>query len=188
MFWECSVPIVWFRCFLQAGGMCCAAVRSSWFMMFSKNSFGLQSTRTRGRPAALKCEARPSSLGLEVGISVKGQNAKDVQSDLTGRWVSYNISSSDDYCILEPDRRLPEHIRKLDVFGKVPGYNKIQHQLVCAFFLECFCSLICFCGFLLPEWNYCILCFLLFCTGGDLGVCNQWSRECGRSQCETFHA
>ena len=58
-------------------------------------------------------------FGFGSGDFLEGPNAKDVQSDLTGRWLSFSISSPTEYCIMEADRRLPDHIKKIDIFGKV---------------------------------------------------------------------
>ncbi|CAK9023126.1 Uncharacterized protein SCF082_LOCUS16076 [Durusdinium trenchii] len=58
-------------------------------------------------------------FGFGSGDFCEGPDAKDVQSDLSGRWVSFKVNSGDELCILEPDRRLPDHIRKMDLFGKV---------------------------------------------------------------------
>ncbi len=57
-------------------------------------------------------------FGFGSGDFAEGPNARDIQSDLTGRWLGFNITSQDELCILEPDRRLPDHIRKMDFFGK----------------------------------------------------------------------
>lgn len=61
-------------------------------------------------------------FGFGSGDFCEGPDAKDVQSDLSGRWVSFKVNSGDELCILEPDRRLPDHIRKMDLFGKVFWY------------------------------------------------------------------
>lgn len=64
-------------------------------------------------------------FGFGSGDFCEGPDAKDVQTDLTGRWVSFNMSSANDLCILEADKRLPEHIRKMDLFGKVPFFHDL---------------------------------------------------------------
>lgn len=56
-------------------------------------------------------------FGFGSGDFAEGPNAKDIQTDLTGRWLAYNIKSSEELCIVEADRRLPEHIKKMDMFG-----------------------------------------------------------------------
>lgn len=58
-------------------------------------------------------------FGFGSGDFVEGPTARDVQSDLTGRWVAFMVASGQEYCILESDRRLPDHIKKMDIFGKV---------------------------------------------------------------------
>ena len=60
-------------------------------------------------------------FGFGSGDFAEGPNARDIQSDLTGRWLAYNINTSDDHCILEADRRLPDHVKKMDMFGKAAG-------------------------------------------------------------------
>ncbi len=70
-------------------------------------------------------------FGFGSGDFAEGPNARDIQSDLTGRWLAYNIKSSEELCILEADRRLPEHIRKMDLFGKAT-----ETHLVHCFFLS----------------------------------------------------
>ena len=68
-------------------------------------------------------------FGFRSGDFLEGPNAKDVQVDLTGRWLSFAISSTSDYCILEADRRLPDHIKKIDIFGKVCWLDCWNHFL-----------------------------------------------------------
>ncbi len=58
-------------------------------------------------------------FGFGSGDFVEGPEAKDVQSDTTGRWFSFQVKDDLDLCILEADKRLPDHIRKMDIFGKV---------------------------------------------------------------------
>jgi len=60
-------------------------------------------------------------FGFGSGDFAEGPNAQDIQSDLTGRWLAYNIKSSEELCILEADRRLPGQIKKMDLFGKDAG-------------------------------------------------------------------
>lgn len=61
----------------------------------------------------------PSELfGFGSGDFLDGPAARDVQSDLSGRWVGFKLSLGTENCILEADRRLPDHIRKMDIFGK----------------------------------------------------------------------
>ena len=60
-------------------------------------------------------------FGFGSGDFLEGPAARDVQSDLGGRWVTFKVTSGSESCILEPDRRLPDHIKKMDIFGKVIG-------------------------------------------------------------------
>ena len=115
--------------------LCCGAFK----LIYDVQQEALWAAANEGKKQASSFEMRgPTELfGFGSGDFCEGPDAKDVQSDLTGRWVSFSISSSDDHCILEPDRRLPEHIRKLDVFGKVPGrkrYNINLYGFVLSFF------------------------------------------------------
>ena len=36
----------------------------------------------------------------------------------TGRWISFNVNSLEDYIIAEADRKLGDHIKSLSVFNK----------------------------------------------------------------------
>ena len=62
-------------------------------------------------------------FGFGSGDFVEGPEAMDVQSDVTGRWLGYKIALASEFCILEPDRRLPQHMKALDIWGKVLGYK-----------------------------------------------------------------
>lgn len=55
------------------------------------------------------------------GDYVKEAEAKDVMSDIGGRWLVYDLSgpASDHFAILEHSRKLPEHLREQDWFNKV---------------------------------------------------------------------
>ncbi|CAK9059568.1 Uncharacterized protein SCF082_LOCUS31538 [Durusdinium trenchii] len=57
-------------------------------------------------------------FGFGSGDFAEGPEAADIMSDVTGRWLCYKVTSCTDECILEVDKRLPDHIRKSDVFGK----------------------------------------------------------------------
>lgn len=74
-----------------------------------------------GRKKDLSVEAKgPAELfGFGSGQFAEGPEAKDIMSDIGGRWLCFNISSGNEHCIIESDKRLPEHIRGSDVFGKV---------------------------------------------------------------------
>jgi hypothetical protein len=58
-------------------------------------------------------------FGFGAGDYVEGPEAADVQSDVSGRWISFKVGESSELCVLEADKRLPQHIRSLDIFGKV---------------------------------------------------------------------
>lgn len=58
-------------------------------------------------------------FGFGSGDYVEGPEATDVQSDVSGRWISFKVGESSELCVLEADKRLPQHIRSLDIFGKV---------------------------------------------------------------------
>ena len=49
-----------------------------------------------------------------------GPECSDVTSDTAGRWIVFNIKNGAEECILEADRRLSEHVKKADIYGKVP--------------------------------------------------------------------
>ena len=70
-------------------------------------------------------------FGFGSGEFGEGPTAKDVMSDVQGRWLGYKVQAPSEECILEPDRRLPEHVRNSDIFGKA-------WQL---YLLWCVCSL-----------------------------------------------
>ena len=57
-------------------------------------------------------------FGFGSGNFAEGAEAKDVMSDLGGRWVSFNVTSGEEMCILESDRRLPDSVKKADIFQK----------------------------------------------------------------------
>ena len=67
-------------------------------------------------------------FGFGSGDFLEGPAARDVQSDLTGRWVTFRVTSGTEACILEADRRLPDHIKKMDIFGKVTGLDFMYHN------------------------------------------------------------
>ena len=64
-------------------------------------------------------------FGFGSGDFVEGPEASDVQSDVTGRWIAFKISLPSELCILKADRRLPQHIRSLDMFNKATGPNML---------------------------------------------------------------
>ena len=55
------------------------------------------------------------------GDFLRGTEAHDVMSDGTssGRWIPYNMSgpASQTMCLLEEDRKLPDHFKSIDVFN-----------------------------------------------------------------------
>ncbi|CAK9033935.1 unnamed protein product [Durusdinium trenchii] len=68
-------------------------------------------------------------FGFGSGDFLEGPDAKDVQQDLTGRWLTFKLESGSEHCILEADRRLPDHVKKMDIFGKVLTYADVLQQL-----------------------------------------------------------
>eukprot|EP00438_Fugacium_kawagutii_P015340 Skav217456 [mRNA] locus=scaffold1289:122745:123968:- [translate_table: standard] len=100
----------------------CVLVCGSFKLVYDVQQEVLWVAASDGKKRSETFEMRgPAELfGFGSGDFCEGPTAKDVQSDLTGRWVSFNMSSANDLCILEADKRLPEHIRKMDLFGKAP--------------------------------------------------------------------
>lgn len=72
-------------------------------------------------------------FGFGSGDFLEGPDAKDVQQDLTGRWLTFKLESGSEHCILEADRRLPDHVKKMDIFGKA------SQCYPCMFFVH-FCA------------------------------------------------
>ena len=70
------------------------------------------------------------------GEYVKEAEAKDVMTDVGGRWISYDLTgpACDHYAILEHSRKLPERLREQDWFNKVTLIWKAKHwnQVVCS--------------------------------------------------------
>ena len=64
-------------------------------------------------------------FGFGSGDCVEGPEATDVQSDVSGRWISVKVGESSELCVLEADKRLPQHIRSLDIFGKVTFHGTL---------------------------------------------------------------
>lgn len=54
------------------------------------------------------------------GDYVKEAEAKDVMSDVGGRWLAFDLTgpASVQFAILEHSRKLPEHLREQDWFNK----------------------------------------------------------------------
>jgi len=89
-------------------------------MILSRISFGFVLPKAKKRDRETFEVKGPCELfGFGSGDFVEGPEAKDVQSDTTGRWFSFLVKDDSDLCILEADKRLPDHIRKMDIFGKV---------------------------------------------------------------------
>lgn len=53
---------------------------------------------------------------------VSFEECSDVMSDTgkSGRWLSFNLTSTSDLIICEPDKKLPEHVKKLGAWNKAP--------------------------------------------------------------------
>ena len=59
--------------------------------------------------------------GFGSGDFAKQAEAADVMGDCAGRWVLYDLSgtAADKLAILEHSKKLPEHLRELDIYNKV---------------------------------------------------------------------
>ena len=58
-------------------------------------------------------------FGFGSGDYAEGPEATDIMSDVQSRWLCFRIASEREEMILEADKRLPEHIRKSDISGRV---------------------------------------------------------------------
>ena len=67
----------------------------------------------------------PAELfGVGAGEYAEGPAAKDIMSDVQGRWFAFNVRSEMEECIIEADKRLAEHIRSSSIFGKAPMVHR----------------------------------------------------------------
>ena len=57
-------------------------------------------------------------FGFGSGDFAEGTEAQDIMSDAAGRWINYQLTNDAELCIVEPDKRLPDHIKKLDTLSK----------------------------------------------------------------------
>ncbi len=73
----------------------------------------------RKKDSSVEAKGPTELFGFGSGQFAEGPEAKDIMSDIGGRWLCFNVASGNEHCILESDKRLPEHIRSSDVFGKV---------------------------------------------------------------------
>ena len=65
-------------------------------------------------------EIGPAELfGFGSGDYAEGPEANDIMSDLGGRWVAFKLSSEEECFVAEADKRLADHVRSCDIFGKV---------------------------------------------------------------------
>ena len=65
-------------------------------------------------------EIGPTELfGFGSGDYAEGPEASDIMSDLGGRWVAFKLSSEEECFVAEADKRLADHVRSCDLFGKV---------------------------------------------------------------------
>ena len=65
-------------------------------------------------------EIGPAELfGFGSGDFAEGPEANDIMGDVGGRWFAYKLLSEADFLIAEGDKRLPDHVRSCDIFGKV---------------------------------------------------------------------
>ena len=58
-------------------------------------------------------------FGFGSGDFAIGPEASDIMGDSSGRWLNYLVKSGSEHCVVEADKRLPEHIKKADFFNKV---------------------------------------------------------------------
>ena len=58
-------------------------------------------------------------FGFGSGEYAEGPEAGDIMSDVAGRWLNFKLASGSESFIAEADKRLADHIRSSDLFGKV---------------------------------------------------------------------
>ena len=88
-------------------------------MTVSRMSFGLVLLKTKSIVRPLKSRGHASSSALAVAILSKVLRRKMFRVTPLERWFSFQVKDDQELCILESDKRLPDHIRKMDIFGKV---------------------------------------------------------------------
>ena len=74
-------------------------------------------------------------FGFGSGEFAEGPEATDIMSDVAGRWINYKLGSDSDLLIAESDKRLADHIRSCDIFGKVAWLQREECQKRCQ--IEC---------------------------------------------------
>ena len=95
-------------------------------------------SKSKKQDAQAAAEIQPLELfGFGSGDFAEGPEAGDIMGDITGRWVSYALGASSEQVILEVDKRLPDHIRKCDIFGKARVCSG-QKSSRCPFHLDSF--------------------------------------------------
>ena len=69
-------------------------------------------------------EVTPCELfGFGSGEYAEGPEANDIMGDISGRWVNFLLTSDCEKVIAEPDKRLPDHIKSSDIFGKASWFG-----------------------------------------------------------------
>ena len=60
-------------------------------------------------------------FGFGSGDWVSKSTARDVMSDCSdsGRWLPFTLKDGNQRCIIEMDRRSPDHVKKADIHNKV---------------------------------------------------------------------
>ena len=90
----------------------------------------------------------PSSLDLEVESMLRALKLGDIMSDVAGRWLNFKLASGSESFIAEADKRLADHIRSSDLFGKV------------SWFLNWLISFLSFCCGLFLTYHFSFLTFV----------------------------
>ena len=69
---------------------------------------------------SVKVNSSSELCGFGSGDWAQGGEATDVMSDTspTGRWLPFLIRSLHDTCIVEMDKRLPDNLKKVDIYNK----------------------------------------------------------------------
>lgn len=87
-------------------------------------------------------------FGFGSGEYAEGPEAGDIMSDVAGRWLNFKLASGSESFIAEADKRLADHIRSSDLFGKV------------SWFLNWFISFLSFCCGLFLTYHFSFLTFV----------------------------
>ncbi|CAE7518553.1 unnamed protein product, partial [Symbiodinium natans] len=76
-------------------------------------------------------------FGFGNGEFATDTTATDVMSDQMGKWIAFDLAGTDVFLVLEPDTKLPDHLKDLPVLGKAARLNIIS---LCADFFRLPCS------------------------------------------------